>query len=473
MLCAPSKESGRSSLPSQTLQAASRSLSASPQESAPPAGYSQRISNLQRIVGNQAILRTISRSQQAIQTKLAVNQPGDVYEQEADRVADQVMRMTAPVAVQRQCAACAQEDKLQRKCAECAEEDTKELHRKETGAGPRTAPPIVHQVLNSPGQPLDSASRTFMEPRFGYDFSSVRVHADSRATESAQAVHALAYTVGRNIVFARDQYSPGSAASNRLLAHELTHVVQQDSQVQPLSRSLVGSPGDTLHAPHAAARVLARTTDRLQRQTPSAPNPPCPLPSDFPDDRSAQMDMLCITNSSTNPSCTLTDRHLQLLTTAQTEARSRVQRAHFRMFAVGGPEFAARIGTRVFTDGPPPKTAIVRVLEAVERILLGQMSFAGGTCADPGCESGNQHAAAYESGPGNPVVFCPRSFLPSFLPELRRSVLHEAVHLSGIDIDPNVTERYCMAFTCDRVCQSTASADAWTLFIDCIGGPLP
>ena len=434
-----------------------------------PGGLAQ----FQRTHGNQAVLRTLVRPAPAIQPKLTVNQPGDVYEQEADRVADQVMRMPA-VAVQRKCAACAQEDNLQRKCAACAEEDRRELHRKETGASPRTAPPIVHQVLNSPGQPLDAISRAFMEPRFGYDFSRVRVHADSKAAESAQAVHALAYTVGRNIVFARNQYSPGSTVSNRLLAHELTHVVQQQgSQGHPVSRSLAGSPEAPRHALPATARVSPQITDRLQRQTTSASNPPCPLPSDFPDERSAQMDMLCITNSSTNPSCTLTDRHMQLLRTAQTEARNRVQRAHFRMFAVGGPEFAERIGGRVFTNGSPPKGVIVKVLEAVERVLLGQMSFAGGTCADPGCESGNDHAAAYESGPGNPVVFCPRSFLPSFLPELRRSVLHEAVHLAGIDIDPNVIERYCLAFTCDRACQSTASADAWTLFIDCIGGPLP
>lgn len=142
------------------------------------------------------------------------------------------------------------------------------------------------------------------------------------------------------------------------------------------------------------------------------------------------------------------------------------------MFAVGGPEFAQRLGTKIFTDAPPSKSAIVKVLEALEPILLAQMKFAGGTCADPGCESGSDHAAAYESGPADPVVFCPRSFLPNYRPELRRSVLHEAVHLSGIDIDPNVKERYCLAYTCGTACQSTASADAWTLFIDCLGGPL-
>ena len=88
-------------------------------------------------------------------------------------------------------------------------------------------PPIVHDVLNSPGQPLDTGTRAFMEPRFGHDFSGVRVHTDGKAAESAKSVNALAYTVGRNVVFGTGQYAPGTGEGRRLLAHELTHVVQQ------------------------------------------------------------------------------------------------------------------------------------------------------------------------------------------------------------------------------------------------------
>src|SRR5215467_6933383 len=91
----------------------------------------------------------------------------------------------------------------------------------------RTAPPIVHEVLRSPGRPLDAAARGLMESRFGHDFGNVRVHADDRAAESAQAVNAKAYAVGNNIVFNRGEYQPRSAAGLRSLAHELTHVVQQ------------------------------------------------------------------------------------------------------------------------------------------------------------------------------------------------------------------------------------------------------
>jgi Domain of unknown function (DUF4157)/D-alanyl-D-alanine carboxypeptidase/Succinylglutamate desuccinylase / Aspartoacylase family len=97
-----------------------------------------------------------------------------------------------------------------------------------THTGPIIAPPIVNAVLNGGGgRPLDSATRALVEPRFGYDFSQVRVHTDAQAAESARAVSALAYTVGNNVVFGAGQYAPGTAEGQRLLAHELTHVVQQ------------------------------------------------------------------------------------------------------------------------------------------------------------------------------------------------------------------------------------------------------
>ncbi len=128
-------------------------------------------------------------------------------------------------------------DILQRKCAcgpntvtggECTECLKMRAQRKAAGhIGPETAPPIVHEVLHSPGQPLDPATRAFMEPCFGHDFSQVRVHADARAASSARAMNALAYTVGRDMVFGVGQYSPETGEGKRLLAHELTHVTQQ------------------------------------------------------------------------------------------------------------------------------------------------------------------------------------------------------------------------------------------------------
>ncbi len=96
-----------------------------------------------------------------------------------------------------------------------------------TTAALEIAPDSVRDALGRPGQPLDAATRAFMEPRFGHDFSSVRVHADTKAAESAQAVNALAYTMGRDVVFGAGQYAPAIASGRQLLAHELAHVVQQ------------------------------------------------------------------------------------------------------------------------------------------------------------------------------------------------------------------------------------------------------
>lgn len=199
-------------------------------------GYAPRraphpLAHLHSTYGNQAVLRMLSQSVPTIQTKLAVNKPGDEFEQEADRVADQVMRMTAPThAIQRKCSSCAaDEEKVQRKCPECEQEEKQTgLQRKESSVGPQFAPPSVGSVLNSLGRPLDAAARAFMEPRFGYDFSGVRVHDNAQAAESAKGVNALAYTVGNNVVFDSNQYQPGSNAGQRLLAHELAHVVQQN-----------------------------------------------------------------------------------------------------------------------------------------------------------------------------------------------------------------------------------------------------
>lgn len=155
-------------------------------------------------------------SPDVLQKKLAIGRADDPLEHEADRVADQVMRMpdptvsvtTAPLQISRKCAAC--------------EDEEETLHKKPAGsANASGAPAIVHQALGEPGQPLDRSTRAFFEPRFGYDFSRVRLHAGSRAEKSARAVGALAYTVGEHVVLPR-----GEAGRSALLAHELVHVAQ-------------------------------------------------------------------------------------------------------------------------------------------------------------------------------------------------------------------------------------------------------
>lgn len=153
------------------------------------------------------------------------------------------------------------------------------LQRKVGGdSGATGIPSIVHQVLHSSGQPLDSATRTFMESRFDRDFSRVRVHTDEKAAQSAQAVNALAYTVGQDVVFGRNRYAPESAAGRTLLAHELTHTIQQGA-VAATAKLALGNPADAAEqeADVAAARVIANAQPSqpftlhglaVQRQTP-------------------------------------------------------------------------------------------------------------------------------------------------------------------------------------------------------------
>jgi GH24 family phage-related lysozyme (muramidase) len=156
--------------------------------------------------------------------------------------------------LQRQCA-CGQHTGSGGKCEECKK--NRSLQRGSMNGTPVAAvPPIVQEVLEMPGRPLDLAARGFMESRFALDFSGVRVHKDARAAESARAVNALAYTVGRNVVFGAGQYAPATMAGKRLLAHELTHVAQQGATLR--CSDSVGAEHDTAEqeAETIAERVI-------------------------------------------------------------------------------------------------------------------------------------------------------------------------------------------------------------------------
>jgi Domain of unknown function (DUF4157) len=156
-------------------------------------------------------LRTVTHTEQLpFQKTLTISSAGVRYEAEADRVAEQVVGMNQPRLQQRVLGSTP--------AVQCQSESVVAAH---------DVPLAVHQALKSPGQPLDAATRAFMEPRFGHDFAKVRVYADHRAAESAQTLNALAYTVAPNIVFGAGHYAPQTDTGRRLLAHELTHVVQQ------------------------------------------------------------------------------------------------------------------------------------------------------------------------------------------------------------------------------------------------------
>ena len=175
---------------------------------------------LQKQIGNRAVT-------QWLQAQLKVGAANDEYEREAEHVAEEVMH---GLGIQRQhTCTCGGE------CPECKAKQRNQGHTRlqtkrirENAAGTPTAPPLVHEVLRAPGRPLDPTIRALAEHHFGHDFSRVRVHTDAKAVDSAQQVNARAYTSGRDIVFNEGQYSPQTDSGKKLLAHELTHVVQQD-----------------------------------------------------------------------------------------------------------------------------------------------------------------------------------------------------------------------------------------------------
>ncbi len=131
-------------------------------------------------------------------------------------------------------------------------------------------PPIVYEVLRSPGQPLDAETREFMEPRFEHDFSKVRVHTDEKAAESSSAVNAMAYTVGRDVIFDKERYAPHTRDGQKLLAHELTHVVQQTRNGAPSRSPHAAALDDSgeLEAEQSASQVLLGTPTHIAAPAP-------------------------------------------------------------------------------------------------------------------------------------------------------------------------------------------------------------
>ena len=212
-----------------------------------------RVLFLQRTIGNQAVQRMVRSG--ALQAKLKIGQPGDVYEQEADQVAEQVMRMPE-FGVQRQPIEEGEEEQIQakpiteqitplvqRQVEEEEEEEellqTKGLHSQSHEIKPDLTTRI--QSMKGGGHPLPKSTRSFFEPRFRQDFSQVRVHTSTKAEETAKSLNAKAFTLGRDIAFGSMQYAPESTEGKQLLAHELAHTIQQRSNTLSFTRQTASS----------------------------------------------------------------------------------------------------------------------------------------------------------------------------------------------------------------------------------------
>lgn len=196
------------------------------------------------------------------QPRLAIGPTDDVYEREADAVADQIMRKDDDKTVQPKISPVV----IQPKCAACEEEEEK-LQRKGTNeSGPAVGGDLEQYVsgLNGTGQPLPTEARSFMEPKLGYDFGKVKIHNDAPAHASSRDINALAYTHGEHIVFGEGQYQPHTTPGKKLLAHELTHVVQQGSagpsSLQQSVQRQDGPPGTATTPPTTATGPTTATT---------------------------------------------------------------------------------------------------------------------------------------------------------------------------------------------------------------------
>lgn len=181
---------------------------------------------------------TSSASATRIQRKMILGSTNDSAEHEADAMANHVMRMPSPALIQR-------------KCAACEEEDT-HIHRKADGDGVAVTDAIASRIQQRAGggSTLPGATRSFMESRFGADFSGVRVHTDNEAHHLSRDLNAQAFTIGNNIYFGAGKYSPETTSGQHLLAHELTHVVQQTGSQPtasngPVIRRLGANPSCT------------------------------------------------------------------------------------------------------------------------------------------------------------------------------------------------------------------------------------
>jgi hypothetical protein len=213
------------------------------------------------------IWQSLALSPTKIQPKLSVSQPGDSHEREADQIADRVMRIGSPVLGDSKLSFTPTASaRVQRKCDGCKQEEPEgELQRAHDGASDGAASQRVHESVNTNGRPLEPGVRAFFERRLGYDFSDVRVHTGMDADASARRVSALAYTVGRDVVFSSGHYAPHSTTGQRLLAHELAHVVQQSRSPAAALGKGISNPRDPAEreADRAADVATSNGNERL------------------------------------------------------------------------------------------------------------------------------------------------------------------------------------------------------------------
>jgi hypothetical protein len=316
------------------------------------------------------------------QAKLEVGLPGDHFEQEADRVADRVVGGSAAGAGAIRPASVST---LRRACADRGPDDERTIQRAPAAttvpASPATDLPSI-----GPGRPLSPAARGYFEPRFGRAFDDVRIHAGPEANASARAVRARAYTVGHDIAFAAGQYAPETTEGRRLLAHELTHVVQQTGATARLQRQPAG-----------------------QDPTVAGPGPLPTLPSWNGCDPGRHSSL---------------DAELAEAIEWVTGALADLQRSNRPITTTGALRRYLTPDATAVTDTIIPKLELIR-----DDLRLGPANFRCETGAN--CDARHPGADAWS---GNPITLCPGYFDADHLGRVTLLV-HEAAHNAGLGGD--------------------------------------
>jgi hypothetical protein len=295
------------------------------------------------------------------------------------------------------------------------------------------APKTVENVVGSSGRPLDSATRFFMESKFNHDFGQVQIHHDSHANESSSDIHALAYTHGQHIVFGPGQYQPDSYSGKKLLAHELTHVMQQKS-----------------------ASIHRKGDPKIDKATFFREN--C-----FGVDVDPQ-----------HEKCEFKGKEEVVIRLAKEYAIRKCGSAILALDIMSAEELNGLAKTIFHVDKAPPRKDIRTTIETV-RTKLETTPIICKTCSDENCNKGG--IFAYTPNDHSSLDICPLFFNNEKLTETPRFILHEGCHLADVDINNFLSkmhsEGYCKPEKgkswenpCPDDNDNLTNADAWSYFID-------
>jgi hypothetical protein len=360
----------------------------------------------------------LTNGRKHVQAKLQVNEPGDVYEQEADAMADRVMRMRSSNENSSVNPVTGLIGKsVQRKCAHCEEEEKKRVMRKEaTGSATTTVSNSFTAALQGSagsGSSLPAATKGFMESAFNTDFSNVRIHTGGEAVAMNNAINAKAFTYGNDIYFSEGAYCLETAAGSKLLAHELTHTIQQSEN----------------------------TTGTLMRQG---------------------------GGSGTAPT------RQQIISDVRRAAMVRVSVAYLRINGTS-PNFDRARELRIVRGLIAPDIVNFEQIVEIVGSILNKLSADDRIQIGPEIDqcTGAMGWNAYVAGNRLPIHLCERFFAPGFSREQQiRTLIHEAAHASGIG--QAAGESYFMYFDCSPSSEDNwAVADAWARYIHCISGQTP